>query len=140
MQAACVWGGCAHLALCEMLGLHDVVKQLPTPTQLHDNVDVVLVLVRALLSTRHGKAHCSKASGMIGTLLKDGQAQHKTVQASAMQRHKAYGILNWQLRLPCNRACSSIQLVLHLPLLLLWLQRDVLHCSARCALAKGRLT
>lgn len=47
-----------HLALSEVLGLNDVVKQLAALAQLHDNVDVVLVLMGALqeASTRQHTA------------------------------------------------------------------------------------
>ena len=41
-------GGTAHLALGEMLGLNNVVKQLPSSAQFHHNVYVVLVLMSAL--------------------------------------------------------------------------------------------
>lgn len=47
----------AHLALCEVLCLHDVVKQLSSLAQLHDDVHIVLVFMRALHS-RH-KHKCS---------------------------------------------------------------------------------
>ncbi len=40
--------GAAHLALCEVLGFHNVVKQLSSLAQLHDYVDIVLVLAGAL--------------------------------------------------------------------------------------------
>lgn len=85
----------SHLALSKVLSLHDVVKQLAPLAQLHDDVDVVLVLMGALQAMPAHGAAGALAAGQERARTRSGQLPHASNTTACLLAGKVTPAASW---------------------------------------------